>query len=325
MSGLERQPRLPLRKRLRQLLDDRAGVVAVIFALMTPMLLAGVGFAVDGALMYTARNRLQVAADAAALAGVAQLARGGATAAAQSFADANVGAGALAASDVISGKWDAGAKRFSAGGGAPNALQVTTRFAAANGNPHRLVFGGALGFGEMDISARAIAMTTGGLTCSGNVVLFKDPTFVPSANARSVNTLGGPCGSPCPAGFKGPNGHVQTPEGNPVLRLDVGASTFAANPSQTLTVRSGSTINERYTLPGPGRWFVVATIFTNPYDINDPGTKTKPKTVIVYSNFGSGTATWSNDIRQVMSFTQPAQCPANATVVSSSGDARLVG
>uniref|UniRef100_UPI0018CBF978 pilus assembly protein TadG-related protein n=1 Tax=Sandarakinorhabdus oryzae TaxID=2675220 RepID=UPI0018CBF978 len=44
----------------------RAGAMAPVFALALPMLTAAVGFAVDGAALFTAQARLQVAADAAA-------------------------------------------------------------------------------------------------------------------------------------------------------------------------------------------------------------------------------------------------------------------
>jgi len=324
-----RLPRARVTARARLLTQalarDKSGVAAALFALTLPVLLGSVGLAVDGSLMYVAQNRLQVAADAAALSGAQYLNDGvsAAQAKALSLAEANIdGTGSsspvLSTSDIVAGTWDAAARTFTPATPSPNALRVTTRFAAANGNPHRLLFGAFIGRAQMDMQATAIALGTGGPTCPGNVVLYPDTSFTPQPNERRITTLGEPCGSDCPAGFSGSAGFLMTPEGHPVVRLTVGPLAFAANPTTTLTIRAGSTINDSYTLPGPGRFFVVVKSFTNPYDINDPATRFRPKTSLVWSNFGAGTATWSNNIRRIWVPPVPPVCPPTSTGGGSS-------
>jgi Flp pilus assembly protein TadG len=314
-----------LAARAQLLAGDRSGVTAALFALSLPVLLGSVGLAVDGSLMYVAQNRLQVAADAAALAGAQYLNDGvdAAQAKAIDLATANIdGTGSsspvLSGSDIEAGTWDAAARTFTPGTPSPNALRVTTRFAEANGNPHRLLFGAFLGRAQLDLEATAIALGTGGPTCPGNVVLYPDTTFTPQPNERRITTLGEACGADCPAGFSGSAGYLMTPEGHPIIRLTVGPLAFAANPTTTLTIRSGSTINDSYTLPGPGRFFVAVKSFTNPYDINDPATRFLPKTSLVWSNFGAGTATWSNNIRRIWVPPVAPVCPPTSTGGGSS-------
>jgi hypothetical protein len=274
--------------------------------MMLPGLLGMTGFAIDVSLMQAADHRLQVAADAAALAAAPSAASSSqAIARAQQIATANAGSGTLAAADVAPGRWNQGQAEFTAGAANANAVRVTTRYSTANGNPHRLVFGGILGIETVDLAASAIAMSQGP-ACTSNIELIPDP-FIPTRS--SISTLGGPCTGSCPAGFRGPNGFLQTPEGNPIIRLDVSASDFAISPNRTLTVRAGSVVNESYRLPGPGRWFVIVRSYTNPYNINDAATQNLPKTNIVYAAWGGGTATWSNNIRGTQTFTTPALCP----------------
>lgn len=292
-----------------RLAADRSAVTAPLFAIMLPGLLGVTGFAIDVSLIQAADHRLQVAADAAALAAAPSAASSSqAIARAQQIATVNAGSGTLAAADVTAGRWNQGQAQFTAGASNPNAVQVITRYATANGNPHRLVFGGIIGIESVDLAASAIAMSQGP-ACTANIELIPDP-FIPTRS--SISTLGGPCSGTCPAGFRGPNGFLQTPEGNPIVRLDVSAQDFALSPNRTLTVRAGSAVNETYTLPGPGRWFVIVRSYTNPYNINDPLTQNLPKTNIVYAAWGGGTATWSNNIRGTQTFTAAAQCPPNA-------------
>jgi Flp pilus assembly protein TadG len=285
---------------------DRSAVAAPLFAIMLPGLMGIAGFSIDYSMMQAADNRLQVAADAAALAAAPRVASSAqAISRAQEMATANAGNGTLSTTDIVTGRWNQGQGEFTAGASNPNAVQVTTRYAQANGNPHQLIFGGLIGIDTVDLSATAIAMSQGP-ACTSNIELVPDP-FIPTRS--SISTLGGPCAGSCPAGFRGPNGFLQTPEGNPIVRLDVSASDFAISPNRTLTVRAGSAVNETYRLPGPGRWFVIVRSYTNPYNINDPATQNLPKTNIVYAAWGGGTATWSNNIRGTQTFTTPAQCP----------------
>ena len=60
----------------RKLLADNSGVIILITALVTPVVIGFVALGVETALWYTQRNSLQAAADAAAIAGAHELRRG---------------------------------------------------------------------------------------------------------------------------------------------------------------------------------------------------------------------------------------------------------
>ncbi len=64
------------RRLLRRLSGDRRGVIIVMFALMVPILVGFIGLGVEVGLWYSERRDMQAAADAAALAGVYELAEG---------------------------------------------------------------------------------------------------------------------------------------------------------------------------------------------------------------------------------------------------------
>ena len=162
----------------------------IVWVAMSLILLFGLGgLAIDGGLIFMAKAQLQGTADAAATAAVSRVPPAIAVVAlpaddtaaivalAQEYAEKNMAAAkygtVLASVDVVVGHWDRWTRTFTPIGAPPktvNAVKVTTRRAAVNGNPLQLTFGRALGFSEMDVIAVAIARRGGG-TGAGLIVL----------------------------------------------------------------------------------------------------------------------------------------------------------
>lgn len=157
------------KKSLRQ--DDR-GTIAVIAAFTMTVLLAVAGLAIDGGQLYVMRNRLQAAADAAALAAASQLPSAtNARAAAQNFALKNLPAveghgTTLNNSDIIIGNWNAATRVFTANALPNDAVKVTIRRTAANNNPVPTYFAGIMGFNTVNVIAESVA--TGQSSGTGN-------------------------------------------------------------------------------------------------------------------------------------------------------------
>jgi Flp pilus assembly protein TadG len=200
--------------------------MAPMFALALPVLTAGVGFAIDGAYMRLAQQRLQVAADAAATAASRKLQT---SSAAQTEAIRLAGlnlpveqhGNVVAAADVVRGAWNSSNRSFTAGSTNVNAVQVTARYATANGNAHRLLFGRIFGLSTLDIAASATAV------CPSNPSLSQISATVPSRTA--VVTMGQACTAG--SGLSG-TCYWATPQGNPIVRVD------NWNPGETtITVR----------------------------------------------------------------------------------------
>ena len=141
---------------------NRSGAVILY---VTAGLTVFVGFsalAIDGSYLYVMHNRMQSAADAAALAAASQLPDAADTrAAAISYAQKNLPSGengvVLKNADVILGTWDDDTRTFTAGVTPANAVQVTVRRAAANANSVQLFLASMFGEDSIDLSATATA------------------------------------------------------------------------------------------------------------------------------------------------------------------------
>ena len=141
---------------------NRSGAVILY---VTAGLTVFVGFsalAIDGSYLYVMHNRMQSAADAAALAAASQLPDAADTrAAAIDYAQKNLPSGengvVLTNSDVVLGTWDDDARTFTAGATPANAVQVTVRRAAANANSVQLFLASMFGEDSVDLSATATA------------------------------------------------------------------------------------------------------------------------------------------------------------------------
>lgn len=170
-------------KRLRQPLDNSRGATAVMVALSLTVLLAMAAAAIDVGHALVARNELQNAADAAALAGARTLGvayegmtpatmatytltggdQGAIVAAAQATAVLNKAAAvdvSVNAADVSIGLWDSATRTFTASVAQPRAVSVVThRDGSANG-PISTFLAGVVGMTSVNVSAVATAELT---------------------------------------------------------------------------------------------------------------------------------------------------------------------
>ncbi len=132
---------------------------AAVFAL------AAIGaFAVDMGYVYMLRAKLQTTADAAALAAASSLQdETQASDLALDLASANMSVAGhgnvLQGGDVRFGIWDQSTLTFQDGGSPVNAVQVVVRREGANGNSVPTFFANLMGVEEIDLSARAVAIT----------------------------------------------------------------------------------------------------------------------------------------------------------------------
>jgi Flp pilus assembly protein TadG/phage terminase large subunit-like protein len=164
-------------------LKNQNGVSAIILALALVVLLGFAALAVDMGYIFAARNELQNAADAAALAATRELGRiyseetlasqdlgSGENAAylssiystAISVAAKNVAAGgsvAITSDDITIGQWDPDSRTLTATLDEPDAVRVTPRREA--GSAVTLFFARVLGIFDTDVSATATAALTG--------------------------------------------------------------------------------------------------------------------------------------------------------------------
>ena len=179
---------------MRRRRDERGGIL-VIVAVTLLMLIGFVGLAVDSAITLSAKQDLQAAADAAALAAAArveddptagdlaqpyQLTRQTAVDIAASneatnspvLLDANYANAAVG--DVVVGIWDSTTQTFTPDTATPNAVQVTARRTdTAGGGPVDLLFGQV--FLRPTIEVERTAIATSGYA-EGPAILVLDPT-----------------------------------------------------------------------------------------------------------------------------------------------------
>jgi len=153
------------------------GFVTVWVVLTLAALLVLIGLAVDTGHAYTVGRELQDAADAAALAGAAQISNGtsAAQAAAVAAAGYNNAAGSTvavsSANDIVFGTYNSTTGTFTAGATPYTAIQVTARMSSGGSNSAMpLSFGSLVGLKTANITRVAVAFqdTTQG---SGVVVL----------------------------------------------------------------------------------------------------------------------------------------------------------
>jgi Flp pilus assembly protein TadG len=157
------------------------GGAATVFSLFVIIMLLMIGgISVDYASGERIRSQLQGAADAAAATAVTrisspQLAREHAIAVAALNAPVAIHGNVLLASDVVFGHWAMSPGVFRAGETPLNAVRVTTRRAAANGNPLRSFLLRFVGYATLDVSAEAVmvALASGLRHCSGGGLLSR--------------------------------------------------------------------------------------------------------------------------------------------------------
>ncbi len=163
---------------MQRLCGDQQGGMLVFVAFSFMVMVGTAALAVDISRLYMLQNKLQVTADAAALAGAGLLPDElEAHAAAMDFAQLNLSGandGAVVTdADVEVGRWDKATRIFVVAGGQPaNAVRVSARRSATNANPVSLYFARILGFETADLGVQSTAGRKGGPVC----VIALDPT-----------------------------------------------------------------------------------------------------------------------------------------------------
>jgi hypothetical protein len=297
----------------------RAGSMAPMLALSLPVLTAGIGFTVDSAAIRLAQARLQIVADAAAAAAARKLDAGSNPATeAQRVVQLNLPQASygtiLASNDIVGGNWNSSTSVFTAGNSNRNAVRITARMAAANGNAHELIFGGIFGIDSIDLAASATAL------CPTHPSLSLISSGVPSRTA--VVTMG----NPCSAG----SGHSTsltcywaTPNGNPIVRVDnwnAGVTTITiriVSPGQFAGTFA-------FTAPSAGQfWVMVPNVQLSPAAPNGATTnivfRVQSSSPAVPSNRinTSGTATYNNRLNTSATLPGTAICAfSNVAAVS---------
>ncbi|MBB6228896.1 hypothetical protein FHS79_003090 [Polymorphobacter multimanifer] len=144
-----------------RLFGAQQGAVAVIVAMMVPVLLGGLAVSIDVAVQRIVFNRMQSAADAAALAGVQTLADGGnASTAAVSYVSRNLPADyglATTAADVEVGSYASDTGFVPGAGLDANAVRVIARRTDQRGNPVPQYFSRILNVDQPSIIVQAVA------------------------------------------------------------------------------------------------------------------------------------------------------------------------
>lgn len=171
--------------------------IVLIWVLVTFLAVVGLaGLAIDVGYARYSANRLQIAADAASLAGAAKVTTDPATAQAGAIATGRTvkvgGAPVILAAgqgaDVILGRFDRQTQIFQPTLSGPNAVKVIARRSSGSANGALpLLFGPAFGVSTVDVERVAIAMVGGG-TGAGLIVLNRsDPnTFSVNGNPNLV-------------------------------------------------------------------------------------------------------------------------------------------
>jgi Putative Tad-like Flp pilus-assembly len=177
------------RHRLRAFLADERGSVLPIVGLCMLVILGVAALTIDLGYQQALRSQLDATADAAALAAAAQLPDAKkAMAAAATYAEFNMPkaehGNVLRPDDIEFGHWDADSRKFAAGGKGSNAVRVTIRRTADNGNPAQTFFLHLFGMGQADLVAQSLA----GLSLS-TPALDKDPAQWTAAERERVQEI----------------------------------------------------------------------------------------------------------------------------------------
>ena len=182
------------KKSTKSLLRNEQGSVAIWLAGSLAMLMGVGALVVDVGNLYALDNRLQTAADAAALAAASQLpdadnVRSVATAITAQNLPPEIHGTALVSSDVELGQWDSGTKVFAAGVNPLNAVRVTVRRTSASGNAAPTFFAKVLGKDSVDIVAQAVYASGRATGCL--VALDPDASEAIKINSNATITANG--------------------------------------------------------------------------------------------------------------------------------------
>lgn len=187
--------------RTRRFLSDRRAGVALLVALLFPILVGFAMLGIDGAYMYYRNLMLRQTVQAAALAGgnvIASYYTSGTNSSAtvvsraQQFATANMPTATygtvVAATDIALGNWDIATSTFtslaSSGGTAPNAVSVTGRNASSSNNPVSLFLGNMYAKPSIDLTSNAITSYATGQSWHTIVINDLSGSFSPSISRQ---------------------------------------------------------------------------------------------------------------------------------------------
>lgn len=194
----------------KNLLRDERGAILLIVTVYLPVIVGFFTLAVDFSYVLRTRNMLQVTAEAAALAASAQLPDPtNSCSTAKTYATLNMPIASYGnvlkqnstnCSDIVLGSWSAtcvaGQNCFvrdptqtCTGSVQCNAVQVTTRTAAANGNALQLAFAPLVGFPTFNISATAIAIYGGPGAQAWNIMVAQDISQSFTSSSSCPNCL----------------------------------------------------------------------------------------------------------------------------------------
>jgi len=173
------------------------GAIAVWFAISIPILIGFAALAIDMSFGFTMRNKAQITASSAALAGAAMLPDpAAARAEALNFAALNMPGNGLVLdqNDIHVGNWEPDSRTFTDNLEPYNAVQVTTRLADANGNPINLFFASFFGHGTANVNTPAIAVNGGGEPQDACLIAL-EPSEPAALDINGNNTITSPqCG-----------------------------------------------------------------------------------------------------------------------------------
>jgi Flp pilus assembly protein TadG len=234
---------------------SRGGMALVYVLIIWTVLCGFVSLGMDWGRVQITKTELQVAADAASRAAIAQLPNGVTAVqnAAVAYAGYNTADGTSVvlnvANDVEFGTWDSTNKTFAVLSGAArttaNAIRITARRTAANGNAVHLTFGGAVGMATVDCKSQVIAAM---LRVSGYQIVSLN-TFVMSGDAftDSYDSSLGSYGSQTPTqkGTVASNANYSF-SGSPSIKGDLYYLTGSAPNGATVTgskTRSSSALS----------------------------------------------------------------------------------
>ena len=184
-------------KTLARLARAREGNTTVFMVMVFPVLIGFGLLSVDGAYLYYRHLLLQQTVQAAALAAGNKIptyydsgrqSNAGVVAAARAFANYNMPTATygdmVPAGNVLLGNWNTTTSTFTSlaasGGTAPDAVQVSARNFASDGNPVQLFFGGFLGQATKNLQATAIAGQGSGQSFHTMIVSDLSGSFTPS-------------------------------------------------------------------------------------------------------------------------------------------------
>ena len=176
----------------RRFLTEESGAVIVFVAFAFPLFLLMIAFVIDFGIARIVKNKLQISADAAALAGAAMLpnetdARTEAVVFAElNYSDEKAEGAVLRDADIQLGSWDVETRVFIEDGEPLNAVRVTTRRDTTNGNPLRTYFAMLADIDQFDLSQSAVAHLGAGEGCRGGG-LFTEKNVLSGSNNDYVS------------------------------------------------------------------------------------------------------------------------------------------